>query len=121
MAEKLIIPVKQGEELSIEAKITEDGNPLDLSNATIIVEVKEAPYKELEPLFTKTITTSSDQTIDGQITDPLNGVFQIRFNEQDTSYPVNTYALVIFYDDGINKDIISSKCCNSGEYRICKQ
>lgn len=121
MSEKLIINVKQGEQISIEMKITSDGEPVDLSNAIIEVQVKEAPYVELEPMFTKTITVNSDASTQGQITDPLNGVFNVRFNEDDTSYPVNTYALVVFFDDGINKDIISSKSCNNGEYRVCTQ
>lgn len=119
--ERLILKIKQGEQLSIEAKITEGGRPLDLSNAIIEVEVKEAPYVDVEPLFKKTITTTSDQAVDGQITDPLNGVFQIRLNEPDTSFPVGNYSLVMFYNDGVNKDIISSRCCNSGEYIICEQ
>lgn len=118
---KLVIPVKQGEALSLDANITVDGEPLDLSNAEIVVEVKEGPYIQLEPMFRKVITTSSDPMVDGQIIDPLNGRFQIRLNVEDTSYPPNTYSLVVFLNTGGQEDIISADYCNNGEYRVCTQ
>ena len=118
---KLIVNVKQGEALSIDMVIKSDGEPVDLTNSTIKVEVKKAPYVDFEPMFTKTITVDSDQLIDGQIVDPLNGRFQVRFNVEDTSYPPNSYYLVVFFDHGPNNDIISSDYCNNGEYRICTQ
>lgn len=118
---KLIVNVKQGEALSIDMVIKSDGEPVDLTNATIKVEVKKAPYVDFEPMFTKTITVDSDQLIDGQIVDPLNGRFQVRFNAEDTSYPPNSYYLVVFFNYGPNSDIISADYCNNGEYRVCAQ
>ena len=118
---KLIINVKQGEALSIDMVIKSDGEPVDLTSATIKVEVKKAPYVDFEPMFTKTITVNSSQETDGQIVDPLNGRFQVRFNTEDTSYPPNTYYLVVFFDYGPNNDIISADYCNNGEYRVCTQ
>ena len=118
---KLIINVKQGEALSIDMVIKSDGEPVDLTSATIKVEVKKAPYVDYEPMFTKIITVNSDQATDGQIVDPLNGRFQVRLNEEDTSYPPNSYYLVVFFGYGSNNDIISSDYCNNGEYRVCTQ
>lgn len=118
---KLVISVKQGEVLSLDANITVDGQPLDLSLAEIVVEVKEGPYIQLEPMFRKVITVTSDPATDGQIIDPLNGRFQIRLNAEDTSYPPNTYSLVVFLKTAGQEDIISADFCNNGEYRVCTQ
>lgn len=118
---KLVVKVKQGESLPIDMVIKSDGEPIDLTTATIKVEVKKAPYVNIEPMFTKIITITSDQATTGAIVDPLSGRFQIRFTEEDTSYPANTYYLVMFLEYGGANDIISSDCCNNGEYIICGQ
>lgn len=121
MADKLIIKIKQGEALSYNMSIKADGSPLDLSNRTIVVEAKTAPFENVEPMFRKEITTTSDLNTVGQITDPLGGQFQVMFTKEDTSYPVDEYCLVLALSDGITYDIISSKCCGSGQYIICAQ
>lgn len=113
--------VKQGESLSVDMVIKSDGQPVDLNGATIRVQVKKDPYIELDPMFEKVITTTSDQAVDGQIVDPLNGRFQVRFNAEDTSYPPEEYSLIVFFDYGPNNAIISSGCCNNGVYRVCTQ
>lgn len=121
MGDKVILKIKQGEALPVVMTIKSGGNPFDLSDCSLTVQVKDAPYIDIPALFTKEITTTSDLNTVGQITDPTSGKFQIMFTQEDTSYPVNEYALIITLNNGISKDIISSKCCGSGQYIICPQ
>lgn len=121
MANKLVLPVKQGEELLIDFAITSDGVPLDLTGAEVVFQVKESPNVAFKPMFEKICTTTSDINTVGQIIDPLNGKVQLKLNTEDTSYPVNSYALIVFLNSGPQQDIISSDYCNSGEYRVCNQ
>lgn len=121
MADKVVLRLKQGEALAIGMNILSGGLPFDLSDCTLTVQVKPSPYVQIEPLFEKEITLTSDLNTVGQITDPTNGKFQIMFTEEDTSLPVNEYAFIMFLNNGVSKDIISSKCCGSGKYIICNQ
>lgn len=122
MANKLIISVKQSENISKQVTIKQDGNPLDLSSYNnVTVEVKKAPYEKIEPIIQKVITTSSDDRTIGRITDAQAGILQIRFTEEDTNFPPNDYYLIIYLNGNGNSDIISSKCGSDAIYRICTQ
>lgn len=122
MAEVLTLCVKQGENISISVSLTSGGIPFDLTNYdNITVEVKKAPYEKFEPIISKVITADSDMNTLGQITNPSQGIFQIRFTEEDTSYPATDYYLIIYLNGNGNSDIISSDCCNSAIFRICPQ
>lgn len=120
-ADKVILRLKQGEALAINMRVLAGGEAFDLSDCTLTVQVKNAPYINIEPLFEKQITTTSDVNTVGQITNAGNGQFQVMFTEEDTDLPVNEYYLVIFLNNGVTKDIISSNCCCSGKYIICQQ
>lgn len=121
MTDKIIIRLKQGEALPIKMNILSGGLPFDLSDCSLTVQVKSAPYVNIEPIFEKEITVDSDADTVGQITAPTNGEFQIMFTQEDTDLPVNEYAFIMFLNNGVSKDIISSKCCGSGKYIICEQ
>ena len=121
MATRVILKLKQGEALPISMKIKQDGEALDLTGYTIRLQVKDAPYVNVEPIFEKVITEESDINTVGQITSAGSGQFQVMFTEEDTSYPTAEYSLVIFLDNGTTKDIISSNCCCGGQYIICPQ
>ena len=79
MANKLVICVKQGENVSRQITIKTGDEPLNLSTYdNITVEVKKAPYESYEPIVRKVITAVSDIDTIGQITDPTNGILQIK-------------------------------------------
>lgn len=118
---QLILKVKQGEELSKDFSLKESGVAKDLTGAIIVVEVKKAPYINQTPLFSKTITETSNEETVGRITEPLQGKFTLRLLEADTSYAPNDYYLVIKLDFNNQKDIISSDSCDNAIYRICTQ
>ena len=126
MSEKVLVCVKQGEVLSVPMKIKQKQSsgsvvPLDITGATVRVELKNSPYLSSEPFTTKLITETSDSATVGIITSPSNGELQIRFTLEDTSLPPNDYYIVIYLDMNGEDDIISSCCCNSSIYRICSQ
>lgn len=119
---RIKICVKQGENIAIGFKIKQDGLPLDLStfdNVTVIV--KRAPYVNVEPMFEKVITTTSDSATVGQITSPITGELQVRFTEEDTSYYVGEYSFIMILNGNGSRDIISSDCNNEGIYVINNQ
>lgn len=118
-----IICIKQGEERSVGFTVQAGEVPLDLTNYTIKFEVKRAPLETVEPFITKTITSVSDPMVDGQITNPSGGQFKVRLLSTDTSYPIGKYYLIIYLMGGADKDIdiISSRCCQTAIFKICKQ
>lgn len=118
-----VITIKQGEAKSISFTVMTGDVPLDLTDWTIRFEVKKQPYETVEPFILKNITLTSDQTIDGIITNPNGGQFKVRLNQEDTSYPVGKYYLIITLLGGTDneEDIVSSQCCQTAIFRICKQ
>jgi len=118
---QLILKVKQGEELSKDFTLKADGVAMNLTGATIVVEAKKAPYASQIPIFTKTITETSNEETIGKITYPLQGKFVLRLLTADTSFAPNDYYLVIRLDLNNQKDIISSSDCSNAIYRICTQ
>lgn len=117
----LILPVKQGEELNVGFTIKENGNPMDLSDYTVRVQVKQVPLVNYPSLIDKEITPVSDINTVGQITVPQQGQFVIHLLVEDTSHPVGDYSLIISVEQEGYIDIISSKCCNQAIYKICEQ
>lgn len=118
----LVVPVKQGEDIVINFTVRQDGSPLDLSTYEgLRVEAKKSPYEKSEPLFSKLVTSVSDAEEVGNIYNPAGGQFSVRFNKEDTSFPVNDYYLVIYLQGNGEDNIISSNPCNEAIYRICTQ
>jgi hypothetical protein len=118
-----VITIKQGEAKSIAFSVLTGDVPLDLTNYEIQFEVKRQPYESVKPFITKTITSSSDPTTDGQITNPSGGQFKVRITQDDTNNPVGKYYLVITLIGGLedDHDIVSSQACQTAIFRICKQ
>lgn len=122
MGNKLVICVKQSENIVKQITIKAGDSPIDLNAYdNVTVDVKKAPYKQYEPIIHKVITTSSDADTVGQITDPTNGILQVRFTQEDTSFPPNDYYLIIYLNGNGSSDIISSECCCNAIYRVCTQ
>lgn len=118
---ELVLPVKQGEELNFGFTIKEGGNPMDLSSYTVRFQVKRTPLVNAPAIIDKEITTVSDMNTTGMIDSPQQGQFTVHLMEQDTSYPVGEYSLIISLEKENYVDIISSKCCNKAIYKICQQ
>lgn len=116
------IKIKQGEELNVGFTIKQDGEPMDLSGYDgIKFQVKTVPLEKVEPIIDKTITTTSDPFIDGEITDETNGKFYVHLTKEDTSYNTGEYSLIIALVASHTNDIISSDYCNGAKYIICEQ
>lgn len=96
--------------------------PYDLTGATLKVAVKHAPYINLPNFIEKVISTDSDLNTVGQITDAVNGKFQVQFTEKDVKLKVGEYALVIIMIAGDGVEYHLSGDGNSyAIFRVCYQ
>lgn len=121
MSNKVILCVKQGEEFNRSFTIKTDGSPMDLSSYNIRFQIKRTPLIEAPSIIDKLITTSSDDNTIGRINLPESGQFFVHLLEEDTSFPIGDYSLIITLESPHYKDIISSSCCNEAIYKICEQ
>lgn len=120
MAE-LNVCVKQGEELNLGFTIKENGDEMDISDYNVHFQVKKVPLLSAPAIVDKIITTMSDEEEVGIINAPESGGFVVHLKEEDTSFPIGEYSLVIALEKENYIDIISSKCCNKATYKICEQ
>lgn len=118
---KLILPIKQGEEVNVGFTIMSGDNPLDLTDFTIVFQVKEIPLAKAKPIISKEITVDSDINIDGVISYPDQGQFTVHLSEEDTGNHTGDYSLIVALKSFEYYDIISSGCCNNAIFRICEQ
>ena len=117
---RLVVEVKQGEARSFGFTIKQKGEPMDLTDYTVTVQVKKSPYFKVKSLIEKRVTTTL--TGDGRIYDAEQGQFKITFTESDTTeLPPDDYYLIIFLENGPTKIIISGEGNKSGILRFCKQ
>lgn len=95
--------------------------PVDLTNQSIEVEVKMAPYVKLPALIHKVITETSDSITDGIITNPTAGNFTIQFTEEDSiKLRPNDYALIIkLIGNGSSVFHLSGDGNNYAIFRVC--
>ena len=121
MSHKLIINVKQGEELNLGFTLKSDNSPYVFQSAHILFQVKKAPYENVEPFIKKEITTASDINVDGKITYPEQGQFVVHLSTEDTSNKTGDYFLVISLVGDKMDNIISSNPCQTATFRICEQ
>lgn len=117
---RLVLEVKQGESRSFGFTIKQKGEPMNLTDYTVTVQVKKSPYFKVKSLIEKRVTTELSD--DGQIYGAELGQFKITFTESDTTkLPPDDYYLIIFLENGPTKIIISGEGNKSGILRFCKQ
>lgn len=117
---RLVVEVKQGEARSFGFTVKHNKEPMDLTDYTVIVQVKKSPYFKVKSLIEKRVTTELSDS--GQIYDAELGRFKITFTESDTTkLPPDDYYLIIFLENGPTKIIISGEGNKSGILRFCKQ
>ena len=117
---RLVLEVKQGESRSFGFTIKQKGEPMNLTDYTVTVQIKKSPYFKVKSLIEKRVTTELSD--DGRIYDAELGQFKITFTEVDTTeLPPDDYYLIIFLENGPTKIIISGEGNKSGILRFCKQ
>lgn len=121
MANKLIIPVKQGEEFNVGFTIDAGDRPMDLTGYRVRFIVKEVPLERYPAVIDKTLTEDSDPSTDGYIPYPDQGEVVVHLTKHDTSFHTGDYSLIIAIEADNYFDIISSGCCNEAIFRICEQ
>lgn len=119
--DRVVLKVKQGEELNLSFTVKQGNNPFNLSGYNVIVEAKYAPTVKSKTLFRKVLTPNSDSTDMGIILYPNLGEFVLHLNKEDTSFPIGEYSLVIAVQNDFEENIISSSNCTSAVYEICPQ
>lgn len=121
MSEKLVMRVKQGEEINIRMTIRTSTNPYNLNGYSIHFQVKRMPTVKSVPIIDKVITTDSDLNTVGKITYPEQGEFVVHLSKEDTSYPIDEYYLVISTVNEVEDNIISAPACSTATFEICEQ
>lgn len=106
----LELKIKQGESIGFAFTLTEEGNPVDLTNSQMVMQVRENVEDTGEYLINKTITTESDVDTVGVIISPLEGKFMFKVNASDISSMSTTkpYFVAIYHVDGEIKNCISA-------------
>lgn len=121
MADRLVMRVKQGEELNIGMTIRTGTNPYNLNGYSIHFQVKRSPLEKATPIIDKVITIDSDLNKVGKITYPEQGEFIVHLTKEDTSSPIDEYYLVISIVNDVEDNIISSPACSTAVFEICEQ
>lgn len=119
--DKLVLKIKQGEEINVAFTIKQGGNPLVLTDYTIGFQVKNNPTVKSKPLIDKDITIVSDINEEGNINYPNLGQFTVHLTEKDTSLPIGEYYLIISIKRYKENNIISSSCCSTAKFIVCEQ
>lgn len=121
-SEYLLLEIKQGTDRAYGFTIKHNGEPLNLTGASFLVEIKPSPYYSVPPLFTKEITETSERNVDGQIYDAVNGKLCLQINLSDyIKLPPKDYYLVVTMTQYGNKINVSGENGASGIFRIVKQ
>ena len=106
----LEMKIKKGESLGFAFTLTQQGVPVDLTNSTILMQVRENVEDDGVYLITKTVTTASDPDVQGTIVNPTSGQFFIKVNSTDIEDMLTTkpYFVAIYHINGDIKDCISA-------------
>ena len=121
MGSKLVVPIKQGEELNVGLTMMAGDEPMDLTGYNVRVMVKEVPLEGYPAVINKLLTTDSDVEDVGYIPFPELGQILIHLTKEDTSHHTGDYSLIIALEAENFFDIISSRACGNAIYRICEQ
>lgn len=119
--DRVVLKVKQGEELNIGFTIKQGGQPFNLSGYNVLVQVKNNPTVKSKAIVDKVITTVSDNADQGIINNTGGGQFILHLKKEDTSLPIGEYYLVIAIQNDNEENIISSTNCTTAVYEICEQ
>lgn len=120
--DRMVVEVNQGCPRGFSFTLLQDEQPMDLTNLTVLFQVKISPYFKLPSLIEKEVTEDSDRTTVGVITDPTQGVFQIQLTMEDTlKLPPDDYPLMITIVDKDTRTNISSDGNYNAVFRVCHQ
>lgn len=81
--EPLSLKIKQGESIGFAFTLSQNNVPVDLSNSTLLLQVRENMQDNGVYLIEKTVTTQSNPNEDGLITEPTLGQFFFKINDTD--------------------------------------
>lgn len=81
--EPLSLKIKQGESIGFAFTLSQNNVPVDLSNSTLLLQVRENMQDTGVYLIEKTVTTQSNPNKDGLITEPTLGQFFFKINDTD--------------------------------------
>lgn len=106
----LELKIKKGESLGFAFTLSQQGSPIDLTDSTMLMQVRENVEDDGIYLITKTITTNSDQDEQGFISNPTAGQFMFKVNADDIDNMSTTkpYFVAIYHISGDIKDCISA-------------
>ena len=106
----LELKIKQGESIGFAFTLNQQGSPVDLTDSTMLMQVRENVEDNGTYLITKTITTESNPDEQGIIVNPTAGQFFFKVNSSDIEDMSTTkpYFVAIYHINGDIKDCISA-------------
>lgn len=106
----LELKIKKGESIGFAFTLSEKGVPVDLTNSSMVLEVRDGVEDTGTYVFTKTITTESDPDTVGIINQPTNGKFFFKVNDSDTGDMSTSkpYFAAIYHIEDDTKTCISA-------------
>lgn len=104
----LNMKIKKGESLGFVFDLKQNNEPVDLSGAEVLFQVRENLLDDGVFLINKTITENSSINTIGQIINPTEGQFVIKVTSEDTQNLTSLrpyYAAIYYVIDGITRCI----------------
>lgn len=106
----LELKIKQGESTGFAFTLSEEGNPVDLTNSQMVMQVRDGVEDTGVYLINKTISTATDIDTVGAIISPTEGKFIFKVNDTDIDDLSTTkpYFVAIYHVDGDTRTCISA-------------
>lgn len=112
--------IKKGESIGFAFTLKRHGAPVDLTNAALMMNVRENLEDDGIYLISKTITTQSDAEETGIISNPTEGQFYFKVNQGDIENMSATkpYFVAIYLIEGDIKTCISANDFQVGRFLV---
>jgi hypothetical protein len=79
----LEIKIKKGESIPFVFRLLKNGAPIDLTGASLLLQVRDDIIDDGNFLISKIISENSDEDEYGKIIDPVAGQFAFKINKED--------------------------------------
>ena len=119
-----IYSIKKGEKFLINVKLKnrDEDEPIDLTNSTITIQIKDELQDDTF-ILERNIDTTTDLYEVGQIIAPQEGIFAFRFNDKDYEQLMEEriYYMTIWWnipEEGFSK-VVSSNCNQVLKFKVC--
>lgn len=113
----LELKIKQGESIGFAFSLSQNGAPVDLTTATMTMQVRETPEDTGVYLINKSISTGTDPENEGVIISPEQGKFFFKVNAADIADLSTTkpYFVAIYH----TQDNVTN-CISANNFQVAR-